>query len=449
MIVSSLFYFFFAIVFYQVFSTVTVYGLELFSAQWPAYIRELFWILAIGIILILNRKQIGEYLKRRKWCRIVFIILSIFSVGISFLLCEKTLSDCVVGFKYCFQRMAIFLSFTMIGFFYKEKLKSQTFLSWLKIFIVFVVLFWFFWQIGKLIRPNLFELMGYTLNLDNYQYGMKPPIYYLTGYEGTLRWQGLFSGPNNYGYFLVGFFPLVVLLFWMKWKELKNLTVHKIINLSVLGIWILAMIVTLSRAVFVWGLLILLGLNWSFLKKQKKKMIMVIIMGVLALLWISIWKWDSTKEHLVNKFSAVSQFFDQPLGYGLWTSGPAVHYHGVYLPENYYFQILLDTGTIGFLIQMLFFFQLLRLIRLIFQKYQSIKITEEESIDFLMLRRLQLGFLALLIIGFFLHVFEDSMVNYLFFGMYGIFLGKCSTILGEVKWYNPFSLKALKTLRKK
>ncbi|MBQ7074134.1 hypothetical protein IJM86_03600 [bacterium] len=55
--------------------------------------------------------------------------------------------------------------------------------------------------------------MGYTLNLDNYQYGMKPPIYYLTGYEGTLRWQGLFSGPNNYGYFLVGFFPLVVLLF--------------------------------------------------------------------------------------------------------------------------------------------------------------------------------------------------------------------------------------------
>jgi hypothetical protein len=37
----------------------------------------------------------------------------------------------------------------------------------------------------------------------------------------------------------------------MKWKELKNLTVHKIINLSVLGIWILAMIVTLSRAVFV------------------------------------------------------------------------------------------------------------------------------------------------------------------------------------------------------
>lgn len=36
---------------------------------------------------------------------------------------------------------------------------------------------------------------------------------------------------------------------------------------------------------------------------------------------------------------------------------------------------------------------------------------------------LQKGFLAFLVMGLFLHVFEDSMVNYLFFSFYGMSLG--------------------------
>ena len=36
---------------------------------------------------------------------------------------------------------------------------------------------------------------------------------------------------------------------------------------------------------------------------------------------------------------------------------------------------------------------------------------------------LQKGFLAFLVMGLFLHVFEDSMVNYLFFSLYGMSLG--------------------------
>jgi hypothetical protein len=41
---------------------------------------------------------------------------------------------------------------------------------------------------------------------------------------------------------------------------------------------------------------------------------------------------------------------------------------------------------------------------------------------------LQRGFFALLLIGFVLHVFEDSMVNYLFFIIYGIALGSLSRL---------------------
>ncbi|MDR2190320.1 MAG: hypothetical protein LBP53_03915 [Candidatus Peribacteria bacterium] len=41
------------------------------------------------------------------------------------------------------------------------------------------------------------------------------------------------------------------------------------------------------------------------------------------------------------------------------TSGPAIHHNGTFLPENYYFQIALDGGTIGFLLRILFLFQML------------------------------------------------------------------------------------------
>ncbi|MDR0606907.1 MAG: hypothetical protein LBG52_00815 [Candidatus Peribacteria bacterium] len=47
------------------------------------------------------------------------------------------------------------------------------------------------------------------------------------------------------------------------------------------------------------------------------------------------------------------------------------------------------------------------------------------------LSALQRGFFALLLMGFVLHVFEDSMVNYLFFVVYGIVLGTLSRFNNE------------------
>ncbi|MDR2541040.1 MAG: hypothetical protein LBD11_04610 [Candidatus Peribacteria bacterium] len=82
------------------------------------------------------------------------------------------------------------------------------------------------------------------------------------------------------------------------------------------------------------------------------------------------------------------------------------------LPENYYFEILLDTGTIGLILWVLMIFQLLGMQAMI--KKQGLA-TPESVV-------LQRGFLALLLIGFVLHVFEDSMVNYLFFTVYGVAL---------------------------
>ena len=55
------------------------------------------------------------------------------------------------------------------------------------------------------------------------------------------------------------------------------------------------------------------------------------------------------------------------------------------------------------------------------------KLSNEEEYQLQVLYKLQIGFFALFIMWLFLHVFEDSMVNYLFFTIYWIILWSIST----------------------
>jgi hypothetical protein len=139
--------------------------------------------------------------------------LLVFSVLISYILQHKGWTDMVIGIKYGFWWLFILLSATSIGFFYREKFTNLHVYTRLKRGLIATVIGGFLWQGLKLGVPDIFAHLGYELKLDDFRFGEKPPIYYLTGYEGTLRRQGIFAGPNNYGYFLVAFFPFVVLFF--------------------------------------------------------------------------------------------------------------------------------------------------------------------------------------------------------------------------------------------
>ena len=56
----------------------------------------------------------------------------------------------------------------------------------------------------------------------------------------------------------------------------------------------------------------------------------------------------------------------------------------------------------------------------------------DQKLDFLQyLRPFQIWLLALLVMGLFLHVFEDSMVNYLFFWGYGLMLWALQALIGR------------------
>jgi len=73
---------------------------------------------------------------------------------------------------------------------------------------------------------------------------------------------------------------------------------------------------------------------------------------------------------------------------------------------------MIDIGTVGFLIWIFCVSQL----GAITKKVNNLQLTTNSTgIIFNIWKGLTIGWIALLVMGMFLHVFEDSMVNYLFF----------------------------------
>ena len=138
------------------------------------------------------------------------------------------------------------------------------------------------WQFGKLLFPDFFFSLGYG-KLDDFHFGVNPPLYYLIGFEGALRWQGLFSGPNNYGYFLVLFFPLILYFFpFKKQPSFPSWIKENWLPFLVTTLWIVSICATISRAALL-GLVLLLAMaSFPVLKQHKKQLFAFGFFVVLA-----------------------------------------------------------------------------------------------------------------------------------------------------------------------
>ena len=415
-------------IFYQVLSTIIVYGLKLCWASYPALIREWIRLLFLFIVLIFWYKKFKPYWKHWKKTWIAFIILIIVSVLFS-LLKDVSRSNMFIWIKYGFRWIFILISASFFGYVISEKWQKSKLIQNLPRVLVWTVWVGFLWQWAKLLRPDFFYSLWYG-GLDDYSYGENPPIYYLTWYEWTLRWQWFFSWPNNYWYFLVAFLPLVWRFFTSKIKK-KEDTELSILALVVRMTW---MVATLSRAALVWMVVVFVALYRNRLKSKKRWLLRGWIWLLIAIAVLSVLKRESTVGHITSKLSTIPEVISEPLWHGLGSSGPAVHYEWKYLPENYYLQIMLDIGTVWFLVWTFM------LMCLLLMQYKVIwlnkwKLTNEEEYQLQVLYKLQIWFFALFVMWLFLHVFEDSMVNYLFFTIYGIVLWSLSTKLkGELSW---------------
>jgi len=427
-------------VFYHVIVTVLGYGIFWWDSQiYISLARDVLWLIFVIISAIVYRKKVLEYLKKWKkvWLWLVFLI--VFSLWISFLN-GQSLTNMMIGIKYGFFYLIVFLTASFVWYCGIKKINMKE-ISWFQYLLIWIVVIGFLWQILKIIRPEMFMNIWYG-KFDDFYFGANPPIYYLTGFEWTTRWQWIFAGPNNYGYFLIAFLPLVLLWWNTGIKKLKNIFKNPIsnINFLYLGLWILAILMTLSRSAILGMALIFVLLAKDWIKKNKKAAMIIWIILVLGIAGLSVLKWSSTVWHIQAKFAYIWEIVNNPLWHGLGTSGPAVHHEGTMLPENYFMQVMLDIGTLWFIFWAVVIFQILLVFKNIENKFKSEKIDQDQELVFLQWRRLYMWRSILLVIWLFLHVFEDSMLNYIFFVVFWLTSGYLSQLYDVKKSLNIKSL---------
>lgn len=405
---------------------VTTLGFGVFWWQFPqipALARDGLWILLIIGYFFTAISSFSSYRKQWKYLRYLFFSLLGVSVFFSYIQ-DKTIYDMFVGFKYWFHYIFLFLSATFLGHVFSkpgtkkyvaerdEKIKK--FINFFVRTLVSVVTIWYIWQWAKLIFPEFFFWLWYG-PLNDFFFGANPPIYYLTGFEGTLRWQWIFSGPNNYWYFLVVFLPLIIKYFTFSISSLKDIFTKKqnLISLFVYLLRFSAIILTLSRSALLGTIVVLFLLNIYRWKRHWKIWLTLFGIVLLGILWLSFLKSSSTLAHIAAKFSSLHYVIQKPLWYWLWSSWPAIHHNWNILPENYFIQLMIDIGLIGFSLFVWRYWVCWRRIRWLFHI----------DVFWQYIWALVIWWIALLVMGIFLHVFEDSMVNYSFFIILGIFSG--------------------------
>lgn len=408
------------IVFYHLFVTIIIYWFLWGSyAEFPAILRDGIRIVLFLIIFLFNIKYLKKYLLNWKYPWIVFIIMIIWGIVVS-LLKDKTLFDMFIWIKYWFFYMLILLTASFIWFIKKEidswKLVINRNLKIIWYWLIGIMIVWFIWQWAKLLWPDFFMNIWYW-PLNDFFFGENPPIYYLTWFKWTLRRQGIFSGPNNYWYFLVAFLPLILLI--NKYRRFfKNSKYNEYCKYWIIWLWILAILFTLSRTAILWSAIVFIVINLERIRKNKLKSWIILFLWLISIVWLSFLKDSSTLNHIVAKFGSLKYVIDNPIWMGLGTAWPAIHHNWSILPENYFLQVMLDIWTIWFIIWAFFWYLIININKKIRGNLKEYK----KNTDYILWRYLNISLFCLMFMWLFLHVFEDSMVNYLFFVTYWIFI---------------------------
>lgn len=391
--------------------------------------RDGFWFLFVIFFWLKNFSSTKNYLKKTS----TFLFLIIIFLIVGFLVSkanQKGLWNMIVWIKYSIMFMLIFYSWGLVGYILSnQEKKLNRFFSLYTSLIIWILSLWFLISWARIAFPQTFEKFWFWPVWD-FVADKKPPVYYRTTslalwWKPRMQW--VFSWPNNYSYFLVLILPFC---FWFfpKFFEKENqsfklwkhtLTQAQVLWYGFFSFAIISGLFTQSRWFLVW---MIAGLGIFLAWKIKKRYLTWAILTGLIWIWIfSILKPQSTQEHLKSFQDALGLVFQHPLWYGLGTSGPSVHYGWTILPENIYLQILIDAGIFGFIVW------LTAIIYIIFESKKLIK-ADLEYWKYLLV--FLIGFLGLLVEWMFLHVVEDSMVNYLFFVPFGLLF-----------WYNLFQTK--------
>lgn len=415
--------------------------------------RDLLWMILCLIVLTrtirTQRDDIRAFLS--DWGYEILLLVSLMTRSVWLSMFQwVSLTDMIIGYKYDLHFLWILLSAIFLWYIlthHKDTVSHITTSYW-KI-ILTMVGGWLAYQLIKMWAPWFFELWWYG-PIGDYSVGGAPPLRYRTGPWGVARLQGLFFWPNNYGYFLGGIFSVVLctcvaVYRWGKlksplsWKERgwrRGVLATKLLAWVFFLIYLLSLLWTLSRGAYVSVIMQCLIRAAYIYRKHlrhtdgvpslhiRKKMIVwaavclwVLFFGWVSLSWVKAW---STSAHILARQEWREAFLINPLWYGLGSSWPSVHHQWVYLPESQYFQIVLDLWIVWILIWMIIWMWFLKPV---FQYlwHAHHKHDRREVPMFVML---WVGIIGILVEWLFLHVREDSMVNYLLLVPYGMTMGR-------------------------
>lgn len=370
------------------------------SQNLMAVTKEIFWFGFVCVLAIKYRKLLGQYIANIYVYYLVLLLMIWIWICVTLVMQNhdpEIYQNMIIGLKYGVLFMAIMLSASFVWYIYKSKEENYQELVWSILQIVIISLaIGLVWQWAKFVRPEFFMKYLWFGPIGDYDVG-NPPLYYRTWPGGFPRYNWFFAGPNNLWFLLVLLWSVAIFSksLWIKiWQKV---------------LYVVVCILVLSRGLIVGVILqsvIYFYLNAWF----RKYMIRVWAVLILAIIWLSIYKRQSTLDHLSLSLWSLSKFTSNIYGYGLGSSGPAVHRHGKILPENFYLQILIDFGLFGFLTFVARWWIYIK---------RSLQLIKSDYIFLL----LSLWLIGVFVEWLFLHVREDSMVNYIFMVLYGIARG--------------------------
>lgn len=421
--------------------TIIVSGLHIIDSNIIiSTLRDIVFWWSILISCIYYKNYIVWFIKRYYGIVIPIVILTSLNI-IYFIIYNQDKVHTIAGIKYDIFFFRILWWSLWIGYLLQKLQKWDIILSYIKWFAKFIIILLWIWvirQISKTLYPELFTHYLWFNSPNDFIPFTKPPIYYITGSGGIQRLSGLFVWPNTLWFFLI----LISSFLYYSYKEF----IIQRKNFRIILLYVIVCISTLSRWVIIWLTIqsyIVIFLNnyiiWkdTFMNSLKNNIIkkalitgISTIVWIIAFIWINQRKQESNTERfwaLDNSLHIVSEI--SLLGKWPWYVWPAQHYEKDYINhqkntlsmlENIYLQITINQGILWILS---FFMVFAFLIQYHLSIKTSLQLWESNMRDYnisIVTQYLGIWLISLLSIGRFLHIFIDSMVNYLFFILYWV-----------------------------
>lgn len=289
----------------------------------------------------------------------------------------------------------------------------------------------------------LASIFGYSSEVSTYT--ANQCISFAQNVEGQHRFQGTFGGPIRFSVFLT----IVGCLFsgWLLSTERFSTRQKQGLFAGFMILILPAIFFSYSKTSILWVLFAgavfsLLVYKYRWRKKITKQFYVALWAAIsIPIALVALLKWElflhlgSVLNRLDNLWKSAEMFWYNPFGYGLGIAGPASQIGNSiesagnwtiatntvsrvykFLPENWYVQILLEQGIIGFAI----FMSLIILIG-----YRLVDLVKRRH-DYLIIG-ITTAYFALCFMALFTHAFEEAATSYILFFFIGLVLTESMT----------------------